>query len=53
MLLLPFNALRSPMGQDTLFVGGAGEDLYVDLAWNQLAQGVALEAFGGECEAVI
>nr|XP_045610958.1 oplophorus-luciferin 2-monooxygenase non-catalytic subunit-like [Procambarus clarkii] len=47
-LLLPFNELTTEsLGPESLTFSGDEEDMYLDLAWNQLSQGVQPSAFGG------
>ncbi|XP_063585235.1 uncharacterized protein LOC134762617 [Penaeus indicus] len=48
VLLLPFNELTtSDLGPGSLTINGDPDDLYVDLAWNSLTEGVQPSAFGG------
>lgn len=47
-LLLPFNKLQpSSLPAGCFNFSGSGDDLYLDLGWNQLTQGVDISAFGG------
>nr|XP_053626707.1 oplophorus-luciferin 2-monooxygenase non-catalytic subunit-like [Cherax quadricarinatus] len=47
-LLMPFNKLTTEsLGPESLTFSGNEEDMYLDLAWNQLSEGVHPSAFGG------
>ncbi|KAK4297270.1 hypothetical protein Pmani_030310 [Petrolisthes manimaculis] len=46
-LLLPFNELKSTeLAAGCFNFSGSGDDLYLDLGWNHLTQGINISAFG-------
>lgn len=48
-LMLHFNQLTSAsLGPGSLTFTGNSDDMYLDLAWNMLSEGVSPAAFGGQ-----